>query len=174
MKPTPLNKQNHFQLTDGLSDAVSPAWDANGKYLYFLASTNLALGSGWLDMSSIERPLRRSVYFMVLKKGDPSPLLPESDEEKIEKKDEPKADAKSEKNADKSKDKKTETPEKSRVHVQIDLDGLSQRILSLSLPAREYSVLKSGSEGEIFLAEVVQNQDGQTLYKYTLKDRKVR
>jgi tricorn protease len=168
-----VDQSKSLQLTDGLSDAVSPAWDASGKYLYFLASTNLALGSGWLDMSSIERPLRRSVYFMVLKKGEPSPLLPESDEEKIEKKEEGKADAKAEKNPskDKDKDKKTE-PEKSKVTVQIDLDGLSQRILSLSLPAREYSVLKSGSEGEIFLAEVVQNQDGQTLYKYTLKDRK--
>ena len=49
------------QLTDGMSDAVSPAWDAGGKYLYFLASTNYALRSGWLDMSSLERPIRRSV-----------------------------------------------------------------------------------------------------------------
>ena len=28
------------QVTDGLSDAISPAFDAGGKYLYFLASTN--------------------------------------------------------------------------------------------------------------------------------------
>ncbi|MFM7838101.1 MAG: peptidase S41, partial [Chitinophagaceae bacterium] len=69
------------QLTDGMSDALSPAWDAGGKYLYFLASTNYALRAGWLDMSSLERPIRRSVYLMVLKKGVPSPLRPESDEE---------------------------------------------------------------------------------------------
>ena len=30
------------QLTDGMSDAISPAWDASGKYMYFLASTNFA------------------------------------------------------------------------------------------------------------------------------------
>jgi len=167
-----IDQSKSLQLTDGLSDAVSPGWDASGKYLYFLASTNLALASGWLDMSSIERPLRRSVYFMVLKKGEPSPLLPESDEEKIEKKEEAKLASKSEKNSDKSKEKKTEATEKSAVHVQIDLDGLNQRILSLSLPAREYSSLKAGGEGEIFLAEVVPNQEGQTLHKYTLKDRK--
>ncbi|HWA84001.1 MAG TPA: hypothetical protein VG820_11225, partial [Fimbriimonadaceae bacterium] len=30
------------QITDGMSDAKSPIFDANGKYLYFLASTNTA------------------------------------------------------------------------------------------------------------------------------------
>jgi tricorn protease len=43
-----LAQSKALQLTDGLSDAVSPAWDANGKYLYFMASTNYALRSGWL------------------------------------------------------------------------------------------------------------------------------
>ena len=32
------------QMTDGLADAVWPAWDASGKYLWFLASTNFGLG----------------------------------------------------------------------------------------------------------------------------------
>lgn len=163
-----LEKEKSLQLTDGLSDAVCPAWDASGKYLYFLASTNFALRSGWLDLSSLERPLRRSVYLMVLKKGEPSPLLPESDEEKPDQKEEGKKDTLSEK----AKDKKKTGPEKPKTVVQIDTNGINQRILSLSLPAREYADLKSASEGEIFLSEVVQNQDGQTLHKYTLKDRK--
>ena len=39
-------------ITDGMSDSLSPAWDAGGKYLYFLASTDYGLNVGWLDMSS--------------------------------------------------------------------------------------------------------------------------
>src|SRR4029079_17324546 len=35
-----LAEPKPVQLTDGLADAVSPAFDANGKYLYFLASTD--------------------------------------------------------------------------------------------------------------------------------------
>ena len=31
------------QITDGLADAVWPAWDASGKYLWFLASTDFGL-----------------------------------------------------------------------------------------------------------------------------------
>ncbi len=68
-----------YQLTDGLSDAVSPAWDAGGKYLYFLASTDFGLSSGWLDLSSYDRRTRRGAYLMVLAADTPSPLLPESD-----------------------------------------------------------------------------------------------
>ena len=64
------------QLTDGLSDALSPAWDAGGKYLYFLASTNYALNTGWLDMTSYERPVRRALYLAVLQTDEPSPFLP--------------------------------------------------------------------------------------------------
>ncbi|MEO6778867.1 MAG: protease, partial [Gemmatimonadaceae bacterium] len=45
------NGQTH-QATDGLADAKSPAWDASGKYLWFFASTDFGLQSGWLDMSS--------------------------------------------------------------------------------------------------------------------------
>ena len=66
------------QLTDGLSDVVDPAWDKSGKYLLFLASTDFALNTGWLDMSSYERPVRRGVYLAVLSKNDPSPLPPGS------------------------------------------------------------------------------------------------
>ena len=39
-------------VTDGLSDASWPAWDASGKYLWFLASTDFGLKSQWLDMTN--------------------------------------------------------------------------------------------------------------------------
>ena len=55
-----------LQLTDGMADATSPAWDASGSYLYFLASTDYGLQSGWLDMSSVDVPYSRSLYALVL------------------------------------------------------------------------------------------------------------
>src|SRR3989442_4748027 len=74
-------EKKSYQLTDGLSDAVSPAWDAGGKYLYFLASTDFGLSSGWLDLRSYDRHMRRRAYLMVLAAHMPSPLLPVNDEE---------------------------------------------------------------------------------------------
>src|SRR5205085_10872679 len=70
------------QITDGLADAVWPAWDASGKYLWFLASTDFGLRSQWLDMTSYDHEETFGLYFAVLKKSDPSPLLPESDEDR--------------------------------------------------------------------------------------------
>ena len=32
-----------------------PVWDASGKYLWFLASTDFGLRSQWLDMTSYDR-----------------------------------------------------------------------------------------------------------------------
>src|ERR1044072_7240369 len=70
------------QITDGLADAVGPAWDANGKYLWFLASTDFGLRSQWLDMTSYDHIPTFGLYLAVLKKTDSSPLLPESDEDR--------------------------------------------------------------------------------------------
>src|SRR5438093_5743635 len=70
------------QVTDGLADAVWPAWDASGKYLWFLASTDFGLRSQWLDMTSYDHDEDFGLYLAVLKKGESSPLLPESDEDR--------------------------------------------------------------------------------------------
>ena len=77
-----LESQKATQVTDGMSDALYPVFDKNGKYLYFTASTDMGLTTGWLDMTSEAHPVTRSVYVAVLKKDLPSPLAPESDEEK--------------------------------------------------------------------------------------------
>src|SRR5579863_1815033 len=70
------------QVTDGLADAVWPVWDASGKYLWFLASTDLGMKSQWLDMTSYDHEEDFGLYVAILKKGEASPLLPESDEDK--------------------------------------------------------------------------------------------
>ncbi|HWZ30972.1 MAG TPA: PDZ domain-containing protein [Bryobacteraceae bacterium] len=157
-----LEQSKSFQLTDGMSDAAYAAFDKEGKYLYFAASTDTALASGWLDMSSIQRPVTRSVYLAVLAKDQPSPLAPESDEEK------PAADAKKPEEAKKD------------VAVKIDFDNIGQRILALPIPARNYTSMSVGKPGVLFLMEAppVQSLGGPfegpqlTLHMFDLKTRK--
>src|SRR5262249_42292215 len=62
------------QVTDGLSDARYPAFDRDGQYLYFTASTNFGPGSHPLDMTSDEHRVTRSIYAMVLPADAPSPI----------------------------------------------------------------------------------------------------
>ncbi|NEM97704.1 S41 family peptidase [Pontibacter burrus] len=165
-----------LQLTDRMADAISPVWDESGKYLYFLASTNFGLNTGWLDMSSYDRPVTRSLYMMVLAKDTPSPLLPRSDEESAtEQKEEQVGKAQQKKPATKKNDNKKqadEKVEKPAVQVRIDMDGLDQRIIPIDVPARNYTALLTGPEGHVFYLESIPNASGETLHKYSLKDQK--
>ncbi len=76
-----LDSGKTTQVSDGMSDCRYPAFDKNGKYLYFTASTDMGLTPGWLDLSSQAHPVTRSVYVAVLRKDLPSPLAPQSDED---------------------------------------------------------------------------------------------
>ena len=86
-----LETHKFTQVTDGMSDASSPAFDPNGKYLYFLASTDDGPSRAGIDLSSLDRAQSSAPYVVVLAKDGVSPVPPESDDEKI--KDEKKPDA---------------------------------------------------------------------------------
>jgi tricorn protease len=154
------------QLTDGLSDVVDPAWDKSGKYLLFLASTDFALNTGWLDMSSYDRPVRRGVYLAVLSKNDPSPLLPETGDEPGDS-----AHARPDSAAKAKADSivRRTVPDSARVH--IDFDRISQRILALDVPSRDYAGLKTGMAGQFFYVERMPNR-ADVLHRYDIKKRK--
>ena len=134
--------------------------------LYFLASTNFGLSTGWLDMSSYDRPVTRSLYMLVLSKEEPSPLLPRSDEGIIEKKAEEKEESKN----GKSK-KKDKAAKEAVTQLRIDKEGLSRRIIALDVPERNYVALLSGPEGHVFYMEEVPNQKGLSLHRYKLKEQ---
>ena len=88
------------RITDGTADAITPVWDASGLNLYFLASTNYGLNTGWLDMTSYDRPVTRALYLALLRAGEPSPFLPRSDEEGVEDEGDGNEDAANEGSAD--------------------------------------------------------------------------
>ena len=167
------------RVTDGLADAMWPAWDASGKYLWFLASTDYGLLSQWLDMTSYDRNETFGLYVAVLKKGEPSPLLPESDEDAGIAGGRPPAPA-----GGRSADAPVEggapdQPAADRrggqkpVAVQIDFDNIQQRILSITgVPERQYSQLKAGVAGQVFYLESSAGGGGTTLQRYRLSDRR--
>jgi tricorn protease len=156
------------QITDGMSDVISPQWDESGKYLYFLASTDYALNTGWLDMSSYNNPITRALYLAVLAKDAPNPLEPKSDEEATRPGDE-KPVMITKKTGDTVK---AIVARPVGVKVKIDFDGIHQRIVAVDLPARDYAGLIAGPEGNVFVEESIQNQPGLILQRYSIKDKK--
>src|SRR5579864_6108591 len=148
------------QVTDGLADAVWPAWDASGKYLWFLASTDFGLKSQWLDMTSYDHEEDFGLYLAILKKGEASPLLPESDEDRGVGSAPAGGGGRGARGggaaAGEQNDSQTPVARGPRVpvNVQIDFDGFQQRIMAIeSVPARQYSELKAGAAGTVFFLE---------------------
>jgi len=148
-----------YQVTDGLADSISPTFDASSKYLYFMASTNYGPSTSWLEMSSLDRPVRRAIYLVVLSANEPSPFLPETG-------DEPKPPA----------EPTTPQPKpdpNAKPTVRIDPNGIGQRILAVNIPAGDYSNLSAGAAGSFFYTEPLPGgAPGQLrLQRYQLKER---
>ena len=181
-----------IQMTDGLADAKSPAWDASGKYLWFLASTNFGPSSGWLDMTSYDHPVTSALYLTVLKKGEPSPLLPESDEERDAAANAAPSATPAPARTDTTRaatmpagpGDSVRTSRASRPVVAIDADGIAQRTITVpGLAQRSYHDLLAGPAGTVFWIESVPATGtteapaggggaGGALHRYIIKDRK--
>ncbi|MHC5004881.1 MAG: S41 family peptidase, partial [Planctomycetota bacterium] len=185
-----LDSGESHQLTDGMSDAISPAFDRSGKHLYFLASTNAGLTTGWLDMSGYDKTVTLGVYMIVLADDVPSPLLPKSDEEPVAEDDQETVEDENgdaddddadddddegddDDGDDEADDQDEEEPAPA---TRIDLDGIDQRILALPMPARNYVALAAAGEGVIFVAESSYELGavGLALHRFSLEQREAK
>ncbi|MGH8235087.1 MAG: S41 family peptidase [Rhodanobacteraceae bacterium] len=125
------------QVTDGASDSASPQFDPNGKYLYFLSSTNSGPTHDF-DLASFARPVSSHVYAVTLEAGTASPIAPEAGFEK------PGADKPDKGKTDDKQDKKPP-------NVAIDFQNLRSRVVALPIKAANYTGLTVGKSGELFL-----------------------
>jgi len=161
-----------IQITDGLADASSPIFDRSGKYLYFIASTHVGQAATLGDLSRFNSLNQTaSLYAVMLKKGMPNPLQPESDEETPTTGEEmtkpgmppgsppggppkpptigtqpaPAGVAPVAAQKDKPADKPATPKEPS-----IDVDGLESRIISLPAPEQIYAGLEPAGPGSFY------------------------
>ncbi len=150
-----LEQDKSFAITDGLSEVAEPVFDASGKYLYFISSTDAGPVKQWFDMSNADLRATYSLYLVVLRKDLPNPLARESDEEKP--KPEEKAPTTQTQTALPAQPK-TQPPAKGeegkKEETVIDFEGLNQRILALPLPPGNYRNLQVGEAGHIYYLEL--------------------
>lgn len=159
-------------LTEKFVQTDSPVFSNNGL-LYFTASIDAGPSRVGLDMSTQERPLRSGIYAAVLAADGKSPLQPKTgdEESKASKdKDADKGDAKGDKDGDadkdgkddkdkgdKTKDKgksgdkadkavKADKPPKA---TRVDMAGLSNRLVPIPVPERDYERVLVASDGAL-------------------------
>lgn len=152
-----IDQQKSMAVTDGLSDATEPVFDKEGKYIFFLASTDAGPVVNWFDQSNDDAVSSYSIYLATLQKETISPLAKESDEEKIK---EP---------ADTAKAKKVAEEKKG---MTIDWDGIENRIISLPVPAGNYANLGMGKQDELLYIAYSPDGSSGMLHKYDLRQRK--
>jgi tricorn protease len=178
-----LTDRRKHALTDALASAAEPAWDANGRWLYFLASTDLGLQSGWADLGSQTRTSTAGVYVALLRADEPTPFTPESDEERAARTAgtpsspgapppaAPPGGADTTRRAP-NDSSRSGTGGSRPPTVRIDFERFDRRILALPMPVRDYAQLVPGPSGSLFVAERVPNAQGTTLHKWDMSTRR--
>ena len=153
------------QLTDALADAHDPAFDRNGKYLYFLASNNSGAAAYGLDMTSDLYNPTSSIYALALARDVASPLSPLSDDEKTLAEAQDKArsmadatpagvagEAKAAAKAAPRAPARPTAPTLTAIDIAgLSVDAVARRIVALPPPPADYRDLATGKPGALYV-----------------------
>ncbi|MDE0553706.1 MAG: PDZ domain-containing protein, partial [Candidatus Poribacteria bacterium] len=156
----------------------SPAWDPDGKYLYFLSyrEFNPVYDALHFDLGfpSAMRPL-----LITLQKTLGNPFVPEPRPLEEEKEDK---DKDNEKEQEEASDEKDGKPEKESPPITIDLDGIAQRVVAFPYPRGHYGQIAGIESKAIFTSYPSREVSGPfddgdnsargTLHAYDFKEQK--
>jgi tricorn protease len=156
------DERKSYSVTDGLSDASAPRFDRNGKFLYFFASTDAGPVINWFDQSSIDFRRSNTIYLVTLQNKTISPFAKESDEENEKKEDSA---------AKKPGSQLPRLSEKKPANVEIDWEGIQNRIVDVPVSRGNYANLSVTADGSLIYIKLEENGDG-TLHKFDWKSRK--
>ena len=163
----PLEQAKPVTITDGMTDDFSPAFDPDGKYLYFVSRRTLDPQFGTFDFD-FSFSATDKLYAMTLRDSLLTPVPPQSDEESVEKKDEEgkgkdAAEAKGGKDAKdagkKDADKKDAGKKDEPEPIRIDLEGIGRRVAELPAPVGRYGALAAFKGKLLFMAFEPPNPD---------------
>jgi tricorn protease len=171
------------RVTDDYFNSYNPAWDPQGNYLYFLSDREFAPQISNIEFNyATNRPTY--IYAMALRKDVKHPFPPESDEVTVSKTDEPPKPAgpPAEKPADAPAtpapaEAKPEAAPKPPATMNIDFDGLSNRVARVPVGADNYFGLSVKTGHLLYVIGGAgyygrQGDRNASLRIYAIKDRK--
>ena len=161
-----LETQKAHRISQDLYDDGGAVFDPGGKYLYFLSNRFFYPTAGVFDQRfNYENTV--GIFALTLKADEAAPFGPQSDEEKdADKKDADKKDAEkkeTDKNAADKKDggqkpdeKKADEKAAEVKPIQIDVEGLADRVSRVPVPPALYLQLEARKDKILFLSVPVE------------------
>ncbi|HEY6579185.1 MAG TPA: PDZ domain-containing protein [Rhizomicrobium sp.] len=157
------------RISEPMANDFGPVFSPDGKYLYFISTRheNPTLSESEFNVATLEMD---GVYIATLRKNEPSPFAPRSDEGVVGSKDKDSSDD------DDSKPNKWKPA--ASAPVNIDFDGLMQRAVVLPIPGSDITQLDARDDNIFYRTQPPQMIDGplprmkSALHVYNLGKRK--
>ncbi len=147
-----VEKGKTHTLTEDWYDSGAPVFSPSGKFLYFTSERDFSPTYNDVEWNYAYKNMGR-IYMLPLAKSTKSPFAPENDAVVAKDKED---------KADKEDEDKT---------VQVDLDGIKERIIDLPVKPGYYWNLQP-ADGKIFYATMRTGDSKSTLKMYDLKKKK--
>lgn len=164
-----LRDKTSHDVTDGWYDSFDPVFSSDGKFLFFVSDRDFDPIYGRTEWNHIYRDMSR-IYLVTLAKGTESPFKPLSDEVEIEEAEKDTKDEKA-KDANEPATEAEAKEDKDREAMQVDLDGIKDRIAVLPIAVSNYYNLQAVDD-QLYYMRRGSNDGRAQLLLYDLKDRK--
>ena len=138
-----LDQSRATQLTPDETSEVAPAWDPEGRFLYFLSNRDFNLAFSAYEFNYLYNNATR-VYAAALAAGGAPPNPPKQDEV---------GDGEGKDDGGGDKD----------APLAIDIASFNERVVALGAPSGNYRALSANAEGVFFIA---QNGPGQASLQF--------
>ncbi len=157
-----VEQKTTLDVTDGRFRSADPAFSTDGKYLFFVSARTFTPPYGQTEWNHVYAAMS-NIYLVALAKSTRSPFEPRSDEVKV-------------KEERKDRDRKDgENRNGARVHkksggfrVNVDPDGIRQRITVLPIPSSNYRNLQSAGDRLFYVRTGRRGEKPQLLlYNFT-------
>src|SRR5579871_234817 len=161
-----LGSGKSTRVSEPFANDYGPIFSPDGKYLYFVSTRheNPTVNEIEFNVASVEMD---GIYVATLRKNEPSPFAPQTDE----------GAAVGDKDNEKDEDKSKWKPGASKP-VSIDFDGLMNRAIPLPIPAADIAGLDARGDNVYYQVGQPQTLDGplprtkSSLHIYNFEKRK--
>ena len=157
-----VNAQKSYLVTEGWYESNNPSFSSDGKYLVFTSARDFSPTYSRTEWNHVYQDMNR-IYLATLSKSTPSPFALKNDVVQTEGGEESGNGKKAGTTKDESEASKDAGPS-----TTVDLEGISQRIISLPIkPGNYFNVY--AVEGKIYYLSMSSTSNGMSMKMYDLE-----